>query len=154
MFGVVARLAPGISMQHATDELMRIAAPAAADPHGGAVTPIREQFVRDARLPLLALTGAAVAFLLVACANLAALQISAFESRRAEIAVRAALGATAGRLAGQLAVEAMILALVAGVDWYARRGLRPCGTSRTASTDPAVSYAQPSSISASRSSQC
>ena len=79
------------------------------------MTPIREQFVRDARLPLLALTGAAVAFLLVACANLAALQISAFESRRAEIAVRAALGATAGRLAGQLAVEAMVLALVAGV---------------------------------------
>ena len=92
----------------------RMAAPAAADPHGGAVTPIREQFVRDARLPLLALTGAAVAFLLVACANLAALQISAFESRRAEIAIRAALGATAGRLAGQLTVEAMILALVAG----------------------------------------
>ncbi len=114
VFGVVARLAPGISMQHATDELMRIATQAAADPHGGAVTPIREQFVRDARLPLLALTGAAVAFLLVACANLAALQISAFESRRAEMAVRAALGATAGRLAGQLAVEAMILALVAG----------------------------------------
>ena len=114
IYGVVARLDDGVTRDQATGELMRMAAPSAADAHGGAVTPIREQFVRDARLPLVALIGAAAALLLVACANLAALQISAFESRRAELAVRAAIGATAARLASQLAAESLLLAAAAG----------------------------------------
>ncbi len=114
VFGVVGRLAPDVSPAQATDELQRLTAPTAADAHGGAVTPVRDQFVRDARLPLLALIGAAGALLLVACANLAALQVSAFESRRAELAVRAAIGATRSRLASQLAAESLVLSTAAG----------------------------------------
>ncbi len=114
VYGVVARLGPGISPDHATGELTRMATPSAADAHGGAVTPMREQFVRDARLPLLALIGAAAALLLVACANLAALQISRFEGRRGELSVRAAIGATAVRLASQLAAESLLLAAAGG----------------------------------------
>lgn len=114
VFGVVARLAPHVSMRQANDELTRMASPAAADPHGGVVTPFREQFVRDARVPLLALFGAAAALLLVACANLAALQVSAFESRRGELGIRAAIGASAGRLASQLLAESLVLSAVAG----------------------------------------
>ncbi len=115
VFGVVARLAGGVSIAQATDELTRMASPNAADPHGGVVTPIRDQFVREARLPLLAIVGAAAALLLVACANLAALQVSAFERRRGELSVRAALGASAGRLASQVSVEILLLATAAGV---------------------------------------
>ena len=114
VYGVVGRLASGITPEQATGELTRMASPSAPDAHGGAVTPIREQFVRDARQPLLALVGAAAALLLVACANLAALQVSAFENRRSELAVRAAIGATAGRLASQLAAESLLLAVGAG----------------------------------------
>src|SRR4029453_16844662 len=81
------------------------------DVHGAVLRPFRDQFVRDARVPLLALVGAALAVLLVACTNLAALQGSAMEGRRAELSVRAALGAGRARLIRQLATEAAILAL-------------------------------------------
>src|SRR6185436_12770133 len=84
------------------------------DRHGAIVRPFRDQFVRDARGPLLALLGAALAVLLVACTNLAALQGSAIESRRAELSMRAALGAGRGRLARQFATEAAILADAGG----------------------------------------
>jgi predicted permease len=111
VFGVVARLAPGVSAALASDELTRITG---RDAHGGVVTAVREQFVRDARLPLLALLGAAAALLIVACTNLASLHVSSFESRRAELGVRAAIGASAGRLASQLTAESLLLAALAG----------------------------------------
>jgi len=114
VFGAVARLAPGVSVDSATAELARLATPSSVDPHGGVVTPIRTQLVRDARLPLLALVGAAAALLLVATANLAALQVSTFESRRGELVVRAAIGASAGRLVAQLVVESLLLAFAGG----------------------------------------
>ncbi|HXW08956.1 MAG TPA: ADOP family duplicated permease [Vicinamibacterales bacterium] len=114
VFGAIARLAPGVTREQASDELMRLGRPDAAEPHGGITLPLREQFVRDARVPLLALVGAALALLIVACANLAALQVSAFEARRGELAIRAAIGASAGRLASQLSAESLLLAGVAG----------------------------------------
>jgi putative ABC transport system permease protein len=113
--GVVARLRPGVSMAQAADDLNRLTSSAAADPHGAHVTPFREQFVRDARLPLLMLVGTTVAVLLVACANLAALQVSATESRRAEFGIRTALGAGRVRLARQLATESLLLAALGGI---------------------------------------
>jgi predicted permease len=115
VFGVLGRLAEGISTTQATDELTRAADPSAAEPHGGRATPFREQFVREARLPLLVLLGAALALLLVACANLAALQVSAFEGRREEISLRSAIGASAGRLASQLGAETVVLTTMAGL---------------------------------------
>jgi predicted permease len=114
VFGVVGRLAPAITLDGANDELNRLPSDTAADPHSARLAPLREQFVRDARLPLLALMGAALAVLLVACANLAALHVSAFEGRRAELSVRAALGASARRLAQQLASESLLLAVLGG----------------------------------------
>lgn len=114
VFGVIGRLARGISISHATDELDAMTRPGGIDPHGARLTPLREQFVRSARLPLLVLFGAALAVILVACTNLAALHLSLFEGRRRELAVRAAIGATAGQLAGQLAAESVVLALAGG----------------------------------------
>src|SRR5205085_1284284 len=69
---------------------------------------------RDARTPLLALLGAAFAVLLLACTNLAALQGSAMEGRRAELGVRAALGAGRVQLARQFAIEGGVLAAAGG----------------------------------------
>jgi len=112
--GVVARLRPGISMERAADDLNRIGSGSSADPHGARVTPLREQFVRDARLPLLMLLGTSLALLAVACANLAALQLSAMEGRRVELGIRAALGAGRARLTRQLATESLLLAGIGG----------------------------------------
>jgi putative ABC transport system permease protein len=114
VFGVVARLKAGKSLDDAAGELTRMASRSDPDPHRAIVRPFRDQFVRDARAPLLALLGAALAVLLVACTNLAALQGSAIESRRSELTVRAALGADRLRLGRQFAIEATMLAATGG----------------------------------------
>ncbi len=119
VLGVVARLAHGVSMDQATDELNRLGSPSAADTHGAYLAPLREQFVRDARTPLLALLGAALAVLLIACANLAALQVTALEARQGELSVRAAIGAGLGRLALQLATESLVIASAGGLSGLA-----------------------------------
>ena len=115
VLGVVARLAPGVSAAQAREILNASNDPAAPDPHAGRLTPLREQFVRDARTPLLALAGAALAILLIACANLASIYVSGFEARRAEFAVRAAIGAGAARLVRQVTIEALVPALAGGL---------------------------------------
>jgi putative ABC transport system permease protein len=111
VLGVVARLADGRSREDAAAELSTLAAAADPDAHGGLLRPFREQFVGDARVPLVALLCAALAVLLIAATNLAALQASAMEGRRAELSVRAALGAGRFRLAQQLGIEAAMLAV-------------------------------------------
>jgi putative ABC transport system permease protein len=114
-YGVVGRLAPGVSMTDAERELTRLAERTEPDLHGAVLRPFRDQFVRDARTPLLALLGAALAVLLLACTNLAAVQGAAIEGRRAELGVRAALGAGRLRLARQFATEGAMLAGAAAV---------------------------------------
>jgi predicted permease len=114
VLGIVARLKPGTSLDDAAAELTSLVDRSDPDPHRAIVRAFREQFVRDARAPLMALLGAALAVLLVAGTNLAALQGSAVEGRRAELSVRAALGAGRLRLARQFATEALILTSAAG----------------------------------------
>ena len=115
VFGVVARLAPDVTLAQAREIVNASNDAAAPDPHAGRVTLLREQFVRDARTPLLALAGAALAILLIACANLASVYVSGFEARRAEFAVRAAIGAGASRLVRQVTIEALLPALAGGL---------------------------------------
>jgi len=115
VFGVVARLERGVTASRAREMLNRGTDPSAPDAHGAQVAPFRDQLVRDARTPLLALFGAALAILLIACANLASLTLTAFEARRAEFAIRATLGASAGRLIRQVALEGFLLSLAGGL---------------------------------------
>ena len=109
VFGVLGRLKRGATMSSAQADLSQLADSSDPDAHRAVLRPFRDQFVRDARMPLVALIGAALAVLLVACTNLAALQGSSIESRRSELSVRSALGAGRLRLARQFATEATIL---------------------------------------------
>jgi predicted permease len=117
---VVARLKPGVSVQ-AADTEMRVLAKRLEKEHpetnrdvGAVVVPIREQVLGDTRVEVVALAIAAMAIVLIACANLASLLLARASVRGGEYAIRLSLGATRGRLARQVLIEALCLSVAGG----------------------------------------
>jgi putative ABC transport system permease protein len=118
---VIARLRDGVTIDQVRAEMTAIAGALAGEyPETNrdvrcVVRPLRDEMVGNARPSLVVLTCAVVFLFLVACINVATLQYARNESRRAEIATRAALGATRGRLLRQFLTESVLLALIGGL---------------------------------------
>jgi predicted permease len=120
VFGVVK---PGINFRQAQADLSNVAAnlerayptdyPAK---FGYAVqsTSLPEELTHNARPTMLVLLGAAGFVLLIACANVANLNLARMTRRERELAVRAALGAGRARIFRQLLTESMIVAFAGG----------------------------------------
>ena len=117
---LMARLRPGLSLEEARAEMGVIAArlereyPRENQQTGAAVIRLRDELPEQSRLLLLALCGAALCILLIACANLANLLLARTLARQKELALRTALGAGRERLVRQLLTESLLLAAVGG----------------------------------------
>lgn len=117
---VFGRLKPGINIEAARAEMATLAQRLATQyPEANQDMKMKVRTAREAMngsfaTPLLLLQCAAVAVLLIACANLANLTLSRTIGRKREIALRAALGAGRMRIIRQLTTESLVLSVAGG----------------------------------------
>jgi putative ABC transport system permease protein len=120
-YPVVAQLAPGATLAMAQQDMDRIMSELAREyPRTNADRTVKVFSAHDyifgkAGRELALILGAAGLVLLIACGNIASLQLARATVREAELAVRAALGATRGALVRLLLAESLVVASLGGI---------------------------------------
>lgn len=121
---IVGRLKPGVTRAEAAQDLAQIAStpsPEYPRPEWGSlkegliVDSLQDDLARTIKPALLAIIGAVVLVLLVACVNVVNLLLAHHAQRQGEFAVRTALGASRRRVLRQLVTETLLLAVLGGL---------------------------------------
>jgi predicted permease len=144
----IARLRPGVSVadaEHDLDRINRELAKIYPDTNRNmtaGVQPLRNIVIGKYERALWLMLGAVGLVLLIACANVAHLQLARGVDRQMELAVRAANGAGRMRLFGQLLTETILLSFMSGAGalalaWWGVRLLRSLSLSDIARLEAA-----------------
>jgi predicted permease len=119
---VLARLKPNVTWAQAQTEMDNVASQLRSEHPVHQMSglriravPLQKDVVKRARLPLLVMLVAVGFVLLIACGNVANLLLARATSRRREMAIRSALGATGAQLARQVLVESLVVSLIGGL---------------------------------------
>ncbi len=116
----IGKLKPGVSIEQAQAELDTLTQRQAElypDTNKGwhvQIQSLRDYLFGNSRAALLLLFGAVAIVLVIACANVANLQLGRIHTRRRELAVRLALGAGRARIVRQFLIENMLLSVLGG----------------------------------------
>ena len=118
-YKAIARLKPGVTLAQANAELEAMQNAYTLSAHlplhfGIALTPLAKDVASSVSGALWMLFAAVGAVLLIACVNLANLQLARAVNAERETAVRAALGASRGQLVRSRLAESLVLAFVGG----------------------------------------
>jgi len=120
-YQVLARLRDGVPLEMAQEDLNQVclrmeeAFPGTNKEQGATVVPLHLLLFGDVGFQIILVLLAAGAVLLIACGNIAGIQLARAAGRRTEIAVRASLGASRARVVQQLLTESLLLSTLAGV---------------------------------------